>query len=69
MSNTWISVKDKLPEYTCHVGGVPFACVLICINNTLVSEGLFIDGHFEALGIEVSTVTHWMLLPDPPIIN
>ncbi len=66
MSNNWISVKDKLPEYTCRAGSTPFTSVLVCVNNDLVSEALYIDGQWEVLGIITDKVTHWMPLPDPP---
>jgi len=66
MSSRWINVKDRLPEYTAHAGGIPFVGVIVCINGTLVSDGMYIDGTWEVLGVRTNKVTHWMPLPDPP---
>lgn len=69
MDPQWIDPKERLPEYTAHAGGIPFACVIVCINNTLVSEGMYIDGTWEVLGVRTDKVTHWMHLPGPPLVR
>ena len=55
----WISIKDRLPEVWQDV-------LLVC--NGKVYEGCMMnDGDFEnARGYDLTNVTHWMPLPEPP---
>jgi hypothetical protein len=69
MESQWINPKERLPEYEVHVGGIPFVCVLVCVNDTLISEGMYINGEWEVLGVRTDKVTHWMPLPSPPKIK
>lgn len=64
----WISVKDRLPDYTCRVGRSRFATVFACINNKIVGEAAYEEGKWFFLGLQISSdqVTHWMPLPQPP---
>ena len=62
----WISVKDRLPEYTTRAGTSLFVSVLICLDTGFVGEGLYVNDGWELLGVYVTNVTHWMPLPEPP---
>ena len=66
MELQWIDAKERLPEYITHAEGTPFACVIVCVNGTLVSDGLYIDGTWRVFGVRTDKVTHWMYLPEPP---
>jgi hypothetical protein len=63
----WISVNDRLPEYEAQCGGVEFAIVLVSANG-IVCEGLYSNGKWTVLGVEVENniVTHWQYKPEPP---
>ena len=60
----WISVDDRLPEEDDYY--------LCCIKSSLFPDRVYIDilecdkGSFEEGHIYTDTVTHWMLLPEPP---
>ena len=60
----WISVDDRLPEEDGYY--------LCCIKSSLFPDRVYIDilecdkGSFEEGHIYTDTVTHWMLLPEPP---
>ena len=60
----WISVDDRLPEEDGYY--------LCCIKSSLYPDRVYIDilecdkGSFEEGHIYTDTVTHWMLLPEPP---
>lgn len=57
----WISVKDKLPEL--------FVDVIVCRRGSAVESGLRLtDGWWKVFGTRVKDVTHWMPMPDPPMI-
>lgn len=61
--NSWISVKDRLPE--------EFVPVLICRKNRqggqIVEAGQRdIGGWWRVYGTRTKSVTHWMPMPDPP---
>ena len=61
----WISVEDRLPEYTTHAAGDEFVHV---IGNTAlgVAEVMYCNGVWtSSMGIEIP-VYHWMHLPEPP---
>ena len=61
----WISVDDRLPEYTAHAGSKQF--VLVIANSQLgIHEVMYVNRKWLfSTGIEVK-VTHWMPLPEPP---
>jgi hypothetical protein len=63
----WISVKDRLPEHTAHIGGKPPAGVIVCANGS-VWDGQYIDGEWKIAGVSVAKemVSHWMPYPDSP---
>lgn len=64
----WISVKERLPEYTCRAGSETFTHVLVSIGERprLVTVGMYCNDIWEALNIKNVNVTHWMPLPEPP---
>ena len=63
----WISIKDKLPEYTTSVGGVPVVYVIAHFPPGLVTEAEYSNGEWRTLGVGVRPgPSHWMPLPDPP---
>jgi len=61
----WISVKDKLPEYTAHASCFEFVAVLASDGES-VFEALYEDGSWEIYGVKTNKITHWMPMPDPP---
>ena len=79
MSNEWISVKDRLPKkngkYLCYniclIGGIgifSFAKNLkkVGINDFMFRKSGWYAYDSECGFYEVSNVTHWMPLPEPP---
>jgi hypothetical protein len=62
----WIAVTEALPEYTRHAGPYSFVIVLAAYAAG-VGEAMFCnDQWFILCGIETSSVTHWMPLPEHP---
>lgn len=59
-SNGWISVKDRLPEYT------PMVLAMCTDGYELAYYGMYGQGWTNTLGTEHLNVTHWHLLPAPP---
>lgn len=56
----WISVKDRLPEYT------PMVLAMCTDGYELAYYGMYGQGWTNTLGTEHLNVTHWHLLPAPP---
>lgn len=56
----WISVKDRLPD--------PFVDVLVSRNGKISIDYYEEDGSF-AYDFKGRRVTHWMPLPQPPIVD
>lgn len=66
----WISVKNKLPEYTTHAGSDVFVHVLVYGKNLGVCQGMYCNEKWEALSIDCTEyITHWMPMPTPPKKN
>lgn len=68
MDMKWISVSERLPEYTCQAGGTQFAFAIVYCNGHGLSirEAMYSEGQWSIGGHDVSNVTHWMPMPDPP---
>lgn len=62
----WISVEDRLPEYTTQVRGSRFVIVIANCNGGGVGEAMYEEGVWTMLGGIPAPITHWMPLPDPP---
>lgn len=56
----WISVKDRLPEYT------PMVLAMCTDGYELAYYGMYGQGWSNTLGTEHLNVTHWYPLPAPP---
>lgn len=56
----WISVKDRLPEYT------PMVLAMCTDGYELAYYGMYGQGWTNTLGTEHLNVTHWHALPAPP---
>ena len=56
----WISVKDRLPEYT------PMVLAMCTDGYELAYYGMYGQGWTNTLGTEHLNVTHWQALPAPP---
>ena len=56
----WISVKDRLPEYT------PMVLAMCTDGYELAYYGMYGQGWTNTLGTEHLNVTHWHPLPAPP---
>ena len=56
----WISVKDRLPEYT------PMVLAMCTDGYELAYYGMYGQGWTNTLGTEHLNVTHWQPLPAPP---
>ena len=56
----WISVKDRLPEYT------PMVLAMCTDGYELAYYGRYGQGWTNTLGTEHLNVTHWHPLPAPP---
>lgn len=56
----WISVKDRLPEYT------PMVLAMCTDGYELAYYGMYGQGWTNTLGTEHLNVTHWHSLPAPP---
>lgn len=56
----WVSVKDRLPEFTGHY--------LLCITNTENSVAVVVSGVYfnDSKSFDFANVTHWRPLPEPP---
>ena len=65
----WISVKDKLPEYSGEFINIKCSKMAIISNGDYVTTSFYEDGSwvdaFDGLPLE-KTPTHWMPLPEPP---
>lgn len=59
-SAKWISVKDRLPEYT------PMVLAMCTDGYELAYYGMYGQGWTNTLGTEHLNVTHWHSLPAPP---
>lgn len=59
-SAKWISVKDRLPEYT------PMVLAMCTDGYELAYYGMYGQGWTNTLGTEHLNVTHWHPLPAPP---
>ena len=59
-SQQWISVKDRLPEYT------PMVLAMCTDGYELAYYGMYGQGWTNTLGTEHLNVTHWQPLPAPP---
>jgi hypothetical protein len=59
-SAKWISVKDRLPEYT------PMVLAMCTDGYELAYYGMYGQGWTNTLGTEHLNVTHWHALPAPP---
>lgn len=76
MPNDWISVKDGLPELEDNRSGYhrPRSIRVLCVcrqrsGKVFVKEGyyeLFNDKPCWRIPGSIDSVTHWMLLPEPP---
>ena len=70
----WISVKDRLPD--CEQGAESEAVLFITKQGFMYTGyygcgGIFHDRYFREFknateGYDISNVTHWMPLPEPP---
>lgn len=56
----WISVDDRLPEYT------PMVLAMCTDGYELAYYGMYGQGWTNTLGTEHLNVTHWQPLPKPP---
>ena len=56
----WISVKDRLPEYT------PMVLAMCTDGYELAYYGIYGQGWANTLGTEHLNVTHWQPLPKSP---
>lgn len=56
----WISVKDRLPEYT------PMVLAMCTDGYELAYYGMYGQGWTNTLGTEHLNVTHWQPLPEAP---
>ena len=65
----WISIKEKLPEYTTQIMGIKFANLLLADNSGGVWAGDYTEGKFYICGVEHPKITHWMLFPEPPQVT
>lgn len=56
----WISVEDRLPEFTGHY--------LLCITNTENSVAVVVSGVYfnDSKSFNFMNVTHWRPMPGPP---
>jgi hypothetical protein len=65
LTTGWIDVKEKMPDSG--------QCVLIHSKDGGVAEGAYLStkGHFEQWRWNAiqKNVTHWMVLPKPPICS
>ena len=59
-SAKWISVEDRLPEYT------PMVLAMCIDGYELAYYGMYGQGWTNTLGTEHLNVTHWHPLPTPP---
>lgn len=66
LRNPWVSVDERLPEYTAHASGRRFATVIACCGKGLVTEALYEEGKWLVFGVNTDGVTHWMPLPPEP---
>ncbi len=57
--NTWISVKERLPEVGKKV---------IVARDEKVEQGVYrgVNGWWKVYGTNTKSVTHWMPMPQPP---
>ena len=62
----WISVKDRLPEYTIQISGIEFIPVLIADSDGGVWAGDYTNDKFYVFGVCHPNVTHWMPFPKHP---
>jgi hypothetical protein len=66
MSDEWISVKKRLPDYNIKVlaydGNQQFVAHRFKLDN---NEEYFLPV-FEPKNCETNDITHWMPLPEPP---
>ena len=61
--NEWISVDERLPKELTHI--------IVCDEDGTVGEALYLSANsFEWLSSEeLAFVTHWMPLPEPPMMK
>jgi len=59
-SNSWISVKDRLPDKS------PMVLAMCTDGYELAYYGMYGGGWTNTLGTEHLNVTHWQPLPAPP---
>lgn len=62
----WISVKDKLPEYTNRIGNQRFVILILADKHGGVWPGDYTEGEFYIFGAKHSGVTHFMYFPKHP---
>ena len=55
---SWISVEDELPEINTHV--------FVFLSEKGFQEVPYLVTKFDRYGFNISNVTHWMPLPEPP---
>ena len=61
----WISVEDRLPEYTTQAGGIEFVHV-IGHGRFGPHEVMYCNGEWTSQFGPGDKITHWMPLPEPP---